>query len=143
MEPAPSHLAGAVRDVDYLKGANMSFRVKAVAGARFSTLLRGHGAGPHEDMAFSIAVRRRGWRLRHVGAWHRLRRCSAVRGAVVVGVAHRAAARVGACRLATEILTLLPSGRMAAQPQPGKLPPLRRIEEVAVAWSAMTLGGGQ
>ncbi len=56
---------GPVRDVDFLKGANMSYRVQALAGVRFNTRLQGNGAGPHEDMAFSIDVRRRGWRLRY------------------------------------------------------------------------------
>jgi GT2 family glycosyltransferase len=54
---------GSVRDVDYLKGANMTFRTVALVGKRFDERLRGDGAGPHEDMAFSIAVRRGGWRL--------------------------------------------------------------------------------
>jgi GT2 family glycosyltransferase len=54
---------GPAREVDYLKGANMSFRTRAVAKISFDTRLRGDGAGPHEDMAFSIAVRRSGWKL--------------------------------------------------------------------------------
>lgn len=54
---------GAIRDVDFLKGANMSYRVAALADMRFDTRLRGNGAGPHEDMALSIGVRRNGWRI--------------------------------------------------------------------------------
>jgi GT2 family glycosyltransferase len=53
---------GAARDVDLLKGANMSFRREAVA-THGSDLLRGKGAQPHEDAALSWAVRRAGWRL--------------------------------------------------------------------------------
>lgn len=54
---------GPRRAVHFLKGANMSFRASAVAGLRFDARLRGTGAEPHEDMAFSLAVRRRGWIL--------------------------------------------------------------------------------
>ena len=54
---------GAVRPVDFLKGANMSFRAEAVATLRFDRRLRGRGAGPHEDLAFSLAVRRAGWQV--------------------------------------------------------------------------------
>lgn len=51
---------GPPRDVDILKGCNMSFRASAIRGLRFDVRLRGMG---DEDMAFSLAVRRRGWRL--------------------------------------------------------------------------------
>jgi hypothetical protein len=49
--------------VDVLKGANMSFRRDAIQGLHFDTRLRGTGAQVHNDMAFSLAVKRRGWRL--------------------------------------------------------------------------------
>ncbi|WP_454757491.1 glycosyltransferase family 2 protein [Cupriavidus campinensis] len=55
--------AGAPRDVDVLKGVNMAWRRGAVAGLRFDTRLRGAGAQVHNDLAFSLAVRRAGWRL--------------------------------------------------------------------------------
>jgi cellulose synthase/poly-beta-1,6-N-acetylglucosamine synthase-like glycosyltransferase len=56
---------GAARDVDFLKGANMSYRVSAVRdnAIRFDTRLRGTGAQVNNDMAFASAVRRAGWRL--------------------------------------------------------------------------------
>jgi cellulose synthase/poly-beta-1,6-N-acetylglucosamine synthase-like glycosyltransferase len=54
---------GAPREVYFLKGCNMSFRMKAVKGVRFDTRLRGLGVQPHEDSLFSLAVRRTGWRL--------------------------------------------------------------------------------
>ncbi|SAL33493.1 glycosyl transferase family protein [Caballeronia sordidicola] len=56
---------GAARDVDFLKGANMSYRVSAIRGGaiRFDTRLRGTGAQVNNDMAFASAVRRAGWRL--------------------------------------------------------------------------------
>ncbi|WP_428395963.1 glycosyltransferase family 2 protein [Lichenicoccus sp.] len=54
---------GAPRDVDFLKGANMSYRAAALGGMRFDTRLCGTGAQPYEDIAFSLAVRRAGWKL--------------------------------------------------------------------------------
>lgn len=60
-----NHHVGAepVREVDILKGANMSFRRAAIEGLRFDVCLRGHGAQVHNDMCFSLAVKRRGWKL--------------------------------------------------------------------------------
>lgn len=55
--------AGAPRDVDVLKGVNMAWRRSAVTGLRFDTRLRGAGAQVHCEFAFSLAVRRAGWRL--------------------------------------------------------------------------------
>jgi cellulose synthase/poly-beta-1,6-N-acetylglucosamine synthase-like glycosyltransferase len=54
---------GKVREVDLLKGANMSYRQAAIAGRRFDERLRGTGAQVYNDMAFSLAVRRAGWKL--------------------------------------------------------------------------------
>lgn len=54
---------GKPREVDVLKGANMSFRRAAVEGLRFDERLRGIGAQAAEDFAFSSAVKRAGWRL--------------------------------------------------------------------------------
>jgi cellulose synthase/poly-beta-1,6-N-acetylglucosamine synthase-like glycosyltransferase len=53
---SPSH-------VDILKGANMSYRAAAIDGLRFDVRLRGAGAQVGNDMAFSFAVGKRGWRL--------------------------------------------------------------------------------
>jgi cellulose synthase/poly-beta-1,6-N-acetylglucosamine synthase-like glycosyltransferase len=55
--------AGTPREVDFLKGANMSFRREAIRSLRFDTRLRGTGAQVCNDMAFSLAVRRSGWKL--------------------------------------------------------------------------------
>lgn len=55
--------SGTPREVDFLKGANMSFRKEAIRALRFDTRLRGSGAQVCNDMAFSLAVRRRGWKL--------------------------------------------------------------------------------
>jgi cellulose synthase/poly-beta-1,6-N-acetylglucosamine synthase-like glycosyltransferase len=55
--------AGSAREVDFLKGANMSYRRAAIGPLRFDTRLRGSGAQVCNDMGFSLAVRRRGWKL--------------------------------------------------------------------------------
>jgi GT2 family glycosyltransferase len=56
---------GEVREVDVLKGANMSFRCIALRNVRFDIRLRGEGTQPNEDKAFSIAVKLNGWRLKY------------------------------------------------------------------------------
>ena len=53
---------GPAREVDFLKGANMSFRREAIAGLRFDRRLRGRGAEYLNDWAFTLAVQRKGWR---------------------------------------------------------------------------------
>jgi cellulose synthase/poly-beta-1,6-N-acetylglucosamine synthase-like glycosyltransferase len=54
---------GPPREVDILKGANMSFRRAAVEGIRVDERLRGTGAQPRADYAFCLVVKRAGWRL--------------------------------------------------------------------------------
>jgi cellulose synthase/poly-beta-1,6-N-acetylglucosamine synthase-like glycosyltransferase len=54
---------GQPREVDLLKGANMSFRRAAIARLRFDERLRGKGAQVHNDLAFCLALRRAGWML--------------------------------------------------------------------------------
>jgi GT2 family glycosyltransferase len=54
---------GAAREVQFLKGANMSFRMQAVGALRFDARLRGCGAQPHDDLGFSLAVWHAGWRV--------------------------------------------------------------------------------
>jgi GT2 family glycosyltransferase len=54
---------GEARRVDFLKGANMSFRAAAVRGLWFDTRLRGKGAQPDDDFSFSLSVARAGWTL--------------------------------------------------------------------------------
>ncbi len=56
-------MTGSPGVADILKGANMSYRVPAISGLLFDERLRGTGAQVHSDMAFSLAVRRRGWKL--------------------------------------------------------------------------------
>jgi GT2 family glycosyltransferase len=54
---------GSARVVDFLKGANMSYRREAFAKVRFDARLRGSGAQASEDLAFSTSVKRAGWAL--------------------------------------------------------------------------------
>ncbi|MCA3860259.1 MAG: glycosyltransferase, partial [Burkholderia sp.] len=54
---------GGAREVDTLKGANMSYRRTAITGLHFDTRLRGAGAQAHNDTAFSMEVQRAGWKL--------------------------------------------------------------------------------
>ena len=54
---------GRPREVHLLKGANMSYRAQALAGLSFDSRLRGRSTQPHDDLAFSLAVRRNGWKL--------------------------------------------------------------------------------
>ncbi|NTZ86968.1 glycosyltransferase family 2 protein [Burkholderia metallica] len=54
---------GGAREVDMLKGANMSYRRAAIERLHFDTRLRGAGAQVHNDMAFSMEVQRAGWTL--------------------------------------------------------------------------------
>ena len=55
--------AGAPREVDILKGANMSFRHVHLGGRRFDVGLKGEGAQVCNDMAFCLALRKAGRRL--------------------------------------------------------------------------------
>lgn len=55
--------SGEARDVDHLKGVNMSWRVAAIRGKRFDESLRGDGAQVYFELAFSLDVQRSGWRL--------------------------------------------------------------------------------
>jgi glycosyltransferase involved in cell wall biosynthesis len=58
------HLGGPpAREVEILKGVNMSFRRLALDGIRFDRRLKGSGAQVHNDWAVCIEVRRRGWKL--------------------------------------------------------------------------------
>ncbi|MFK8183622.1 MAG: glycosyltransferase family 2 protein [Phormidesmis sp.] len=54
---------GNARSVEVLKGANMSYRRKAIANLRFNENLRGNGAQVHNDLAFSLSVKKAGWKL--------------------------------------------------------------------------------
>ena len=55
--------AGHPGTVDFLKGVNMAFRTEAIRSLRFDERLRGNGAQVHNELGFSLAIRRRGWKL--------------------------------------------------------------------------------
>jgi len=55
--------AGPAREVDFLKGANCSFRIAAIGPIGFDARLRGAGAQVHNDLTASLAVKRAGWKL--------------------------------------------------------------------------------
>lgn len=54
---------GRVREVDILKGVNMSFRRTAIEAMRFDTRMRGTGAQVHFELAFSLKLKEAGWKL--------------------------------------------------------------------------------
>lgn len=54
---------GEAREVDVLKGVNMSYRRKAIADLRFDERMRGTGAQVNFEMAFCFALKRSGWKL--------------------------------------------------------------------------------
>ena len=59
-----NHLGyGPPRQVQILKGANMSFRMSAVGDLRVDSRLRGSGAQPHEDSIFCVDLRRKGYQI--------------------------------------------------------------------------------
>jgi cellulose synthase/poly-beta-1,6-N-acetylglucosamine synthase-like glycosyltransferase len=54
---------GGPREVDVLKGVNMSFRRRALESIRLDERLWGQGAQPHWEIPLSLAVKRRGWKV--------------------------------------------------------------------------------
>lgn len=54
---------GEPRDVDILKGVNMSFRRVALEGLRCDDRMKGTGAQVHFEVALSLSVKRQGWKL--------------------------------------------------------------------------------
>jgi glycosyltransferase involved in cell wall biosynthesis len=55
--------SGQPREVDILKGANMSYRKAAICNLRFNDALKGNGAQVCNDMGFSLTVKSKGWKL--------------------------------------------------------------------------------
>jgi cellulose synthase/poly-beta-1,6-N-acetylglucosamine synthase-like glycosyltransferase len=51
------------REVDLLKGVNMSFRRTAIAEMRFDERMKGTGAQAHFELAFCLALKRANWKL--------------------------------------------------------------------------------
>jgi cellulose synthase/poly-beta-1,6-N-acetylglucosamine synthase-like glycosyltransferase len=54
---------GAAREVDILKGVNMSFRSRAIARLRFDNRLKGSGAQVHFELDLCLAIKQHGWKL--------------------------------------------------------------------------------
>ncbi len=54
---------GEAREVDVLKGVNMSFRSCAITDLRFDERMHGTGAQVHFELAFCLALKRLGWKL--------------------------------------------------------------------------------
>jgi Glycosyl transferase family 2 len=54
---------GAARDIDVLKGTNMSYRRQAVFGRGFDERLRGEGVQMHSELSICLPLRRRGLRV--------------------------------------------------------------------------------
>ncbi len=54
---------GPPREVDVLKGVNMSVRRQAIASLGFDSRLWGQGAQVHWELAMCLALKRAGWRL--------------------------------------------------------------------------------
>jgi len=54
---------GPAREVDILKGVNMSYRRSAVADHAFDTRLLGTGAQVHNEVAFCLGLQKQQWKL--------------------------------------------------------------------------------
>jgi hypothetical protein len=54
---------GPPREVDTLRGNNMAIRRAAVGELRFDSRLRGVGFQPHDDVAFCLTLKHRGWKI--------------------------------------------------------------------------------
>jgi glycosyltransferase involved in cell wall biosynthesis len=54
---------GIAREVDVLKGVNMSFRRLAITNRHFDRRMRGHGAQAHFEIGFCLALQKAGWTL--------------------------------------------------------------------------------
>jgi cellulose synthase/poly-beta-1,6-N-acetylglucosamine synthase-like glycosyltransferase len=54
---------GLAREVDLLKGVNMSFRTSAITGLRCDDRLKGTGAQVHYEVALCLTVKQLGWKL--------------------------------------------------------------------------------
>ncbi len=54
---------GSPRDVDILKGANMSYRRRALPPAGFDVRMAGIGSQVHNELSVCLPLRRAGWRI--------------------------------------------------------------------------------
>jgi len=137
---------GPARPVHVFKGANMTFRAAATAGLQFDERLRGQGAQPHEDVAFSLAVGRRGWRLLydpqvlvdHYAARHEIRPYSSVGAAGDAGACGESAFNIVVALWdelgpARRIAFLVWSSLIGNGPEPGLLQAIRYTPRAGLA----------
>ncbi|EAW35725.1 glycosyltransferase family 2 protein [Lyngbya sp. PCC 8106] len=54
---------GEAREVDVLKGVNMSFRRKAIGDKRFDTRMLGTSSQIHYEIEFCLALKKAGWKV--------------------------------------------------------------------------------
>jgi hypothetical protein len=54
---------GTAREVDILKGVNMSFRREAIQDKKFDTRMLGTGAQVHFELEFCLGIKKLGWKL--------------------------------------------------------------------------------
>ncbi|MFN8951005.1 MAG: glycosyltransferase family 2 protein [Aphanizomenon sp.] len=54
---------GSPREVDVLKGVNMSFRTQAIGKLCFDDRMQGTGAQVHFEMSFVLTLKRAGWKM--------------------------------------------------------------------------------
>lgn len=54
---------GSTREVDLLKGVNMSFRREAILNNKFDTRMLGTGAQVHFELEFCLRIKKAGWKL--------------------------------------------------------------------------------
>ncbi len=54
---------GPAREVDVLKGVNMAYRRTAIKGMHFDERMRGTGAQVHFELAFTLPIKRAGWKI--------------------------------------------------------------------------------
>ena len=54
---------GKPREVDFLKGVNMSYRRKAIANMFFDRRMKGTGAQVHFEVSFGLSLKRAGYKL--------------------------------------------------------------------------------
>lgn len=54
---------GDAREVDIIKGVNMSYRRQAIEKLNFDTDLRGTGAQVHFEIGFCLKIKQRGWKI--------------------------------------------------------------------------------
>ena len=61
---ANHHLGvGKPREVDFLKGVNMSYRRQAIANMHFDERMKGTGAQAHFEVSFCLSLKRAGYKL--------------------------------------------------------------------------------